>query len=318
MSVSLGNASSFAVLAYSSITNTGATTIYGDIGLYPGSSYTGSGTVTQIDGSTYTSGSDVIAQNAKTDLTSAFGVAAGATPTSSGYGDLTGYTLTPGVYSSGALSLSLTGTLYLNGAGTYIFQASSTLTFNPGATVVLMNGACVDDIFWQVSSSATLSAGSVLYGNILALTSITLDSGASVFGRVLVLNGSVTMQSNLIDNTSTCPTTTEEPIMRRKCCSHCAPKMCCKIIFNRCDKCGRKHKSHSNSSHGSHSSRSSRSSRSSHRHNNHRNHKSHSDNSSNHRSLALNKQPLIRQYSKHEAPRDNTVGIFSKHEAPRI
>jgi hypothetical protein len=51
--VDLGTASTFAVLAGTTITNTGPTTITGDIGLHPGTSFTGSTSVTQIDGSVY-------------------------------------------------------------------------------------------------------------------------------------------------------------------------------------------------------------------------------------------------------------------------
>ena len=49
--VQLGNATSFGVLAGSGITNTGATTVNGDIGTYPTLSITGAGTMI-INGTT--------------------------------------------------------------------------------------------------------------------------------------------------------------------------------------------------------------------------------------------------------------------------
>ena len=78
---------------------------------------------------------------------------------------------------------------------------ASTLTLTTvSCNVMLINGAHAANIFWQVGSSATIGAGCVLEGNILADTSITLVSGATVHGRALggavTLSGAVTMDSN--------------------------------------------------------------------------------------------------------------------------
>jgi len=112
MSVSLGSAFSFAILAGTSITNTGATTVVGDIGLAPGSSYTGGGTVTQTWSQHINDG---IASTAQSDLTTAYNSAAAAVPTSS-YSVLDGLTLVPGVYNASS-TLTLNTALTLNGPG---------------------------------------------------------------------------------------------------------------------------------------------------------------------------------------------------------
>ncbi|HEY5265781.1 MAG TPA: ice-binding family protein [Acidimicrobiales bacterium] len=211
--LTMGAAAPYAVLAGSTITNTGSSVITGSIGLSPGTSITGfpPGTVT---GSTDpANAASLAAMNAST---AAYLVAAGETPfTTVPAGTLGGGApLGPGVYQS-ASSLSLTGPLTLDAGGNpdavFIFQSGSTLTTATGSSVVLTGGAQACNVFWQVGSSATLGTTTAFQGTILALTSATLNTGATVNGRVQAQTGAVTLNGNTI-TVPTClavpPTTT--------------------------------------------------------------------------------------------------------------
>lgn len=203
--VTLESAGDFAVLGGSTVSNTGSSVIDGgDVGLDPGTSITGFGSVT---GSYTTHVGDAVSQLAQDDLTAAYVTAAGLAYTTDLTGtDLGNLTLTAGVYRF-ASSAQLTGTLTLdyqgNSAAEFIFQIGSTLTTASNASVVAINGggpATGCGIYWQVGSSATLGAGTAFEGHILALTNITLGHGASVFGSALARDGDVTLDSNTITN----------------------------------------------------------------------------------------------------------------------
>jgi hypothetical protein len=205
--VPLGAAQSFAVLAGAGITNTGPTTINGDVGTFPTTSQTGFGTVTQT-GTNH--GGDEVTQQAKTDLTTAYNTAAGATPTTAVATELGGLTLTPGVY--GSPTLGITGTLTLNTLGNpnavFVFKAGSTLITESSSKVIVLGGATACNVFWQVGSSATLGTDSTLVGSVLADISITADTRAVIQGRLLASTGAVTLDTNTITRPTCAPPTT--------------------------------------------------------------------------------------------------------------
>jgi hypothetical protein len=207
----LGSASTFAVLAGSTVTNTGNTVLDGNLGLSPGTSVTGfpPGTITSPFQEYPPAGT--VATQAQSDLTSAYDQAAAEPPTTTGVNSIGTETLTPGVYNS-ASSMLLTGTLTLDGQGdpnaVFIFQAGSTLTADNGITVDLINGTQACNVFWQVGSSATLNTGVNFAGNILALTSITADTGDTVDGSLLASTGAVTLD----DDDVTAPTCSTLPV----------------------------------------------------------------------------------------------------------
>ncbi|MDF2895029.1 MAG: cytoskeleton protein RodZ [Rhodococcus erythropolis] len=213
--VGLGTAEPFAVLAGAGITNTGPTTLGGDIGTYPTPTITGVSDLT-ITGTNH--GSDAVSQGAKPDVLTAYNTLAGQGPTQPTGADLTGRTLVSGVYNSGS-SIALSGTVTLDAQGdpdaVFVFQAGSTLITSSSSTVALINGTQACNVFWQVGSSATLGTNSVFRGNLLALTDITATTEATVEGRLLAINGAVTLDTNTVTIptcappvTTTTPTTT--------------------------------------------------------------------------------------------------------------
>jgi Ice-binding-like len=174
--------------------------------LTPGSAVTGfppgvvNGTI-QID--------NAPAVAALADLMTAYGTAAGLPGPTIIAENLATQILPPGLYESAATSFEITGgNLILDAQGdsnaVWVFQMpASTLTLTtPNCNVILENGAQAANIFWQVGSSATIGAGCILQGSVLADTSITLVTGATLNGRALAgavaPSGAVTMDSNMV------------------------------------------------------------------------------------------------------------------------
>ena len=223
----LGTAGNFAVVASSTITNTGLTTITGDVGLSPGSSVTGFAPCTPpapadcvaLTGALHVA--DGVALQAKADALDAYNdlVQLESTCTELVDVELAGATFTPGVYCSpGTFNLSAGGTLTLDAQGDpdaeFIFltgAGGTTLITGADSQVLLIGEAQPCNVYWQVGSSATIGVGTDFVGNILAEDSIQLQTGATLEGRALALNGAVTLDTNTItkaDCEGSPPTTT--------------------------------------------------------------------------------------------------------------
>ncbi len=190
-----------AIIAGSSITNTGQTTVTGDMALSPGTSVGGfpSGV---LNGTLRIN--DTIAVLAKLDLVAAYIDAKDRQSTQifTLSGNIGGLTLTPGLYKSTSSLAISSGDLTFDAKGDanaiFIIQIASSFTTTSGRKVILKGSAQASNIYWQVSSSATFGTTSVMKGTIMALESITFQTGATLDGKALSRNGSVTLDANTI------------------------------------------------------------------------------------------------------------------------
>lgn len=205
----LSQLAKFAVLGGSTVTNTGATTLTGDLGVSPGSSITGKATIT-VNGTNAASlgnpsvhEADAVANDAQNQFVTAKTTLGLMGPGTLLPVDLAGLTLLPGIYTVPAGISNLTGTLTLNGLGDanafWVFQMPSTLITSPGSAVDVINAGTGSGLYWNVGSSATLDTTTSFQGNILALTNIALNTGATIgCGRALAHVEAVTMDGNTI------------------------------------------------------------------------------------------------------------------------
>lgn len=207
--------SRFAVLGAAAVTNTGPTTLAGNLGVSNNSSASGItgffGTLANEGPGTVTGTvhqGDAFAISADGQLVNAMSSLAGMGPGASLGSALGGLTLAPGVYTVSAGVSNLTGTLTLDGGGNanayWVFQMPTTLITSPGSFVDVINTGSGAGVYWNVGSSATLDSGTTFAGNILASASISMNSGVTLScGRALAHTGAVTLIADAI-NASHC------------------------------------------------------------------------------------------------------------------
>jgi hypothetical protein len=114
-------------------------------------------------------------------------------------GDVTGKTLTPGLYKWGTGVLVSAGGVTISGTASdvWIFQIAQDLTVANGAIVTLSGGAQAKNIFWQVAGQTTLGTTADMKGIILCQTAIVLNNGATLNGRALAQT-EVTLDANTV------------------------------------------------------------------------------------------------------------------------
>jgi hypothetical protein len=221
--VNLGSAADFVILAETGISTTGTTAVTGDLGIspYAATAITGFGLIedpsntywisTLVNGKIYAANNatptPVKMSTAISDMEIAYTDAANRTlPNYSELytGDLSGQTLTPGLYKwSSAVSTTSAGfTISGNAKNVWIFQVAQDLTIANGAKVTLIGGALASNIFWQVAGKVVLGTSTQMQGVILCKTLISMNTGTSLNGRAMAQTA-VTLDGNAVTQPAT-------------------------------------------------------------------------------------------------------------------
>ena len=214
--VNLSTAGNYAILAATGISSVPKTTITGDIGVSPISATAITGfslimdatnvfsTSTEVTGKVYASDyAGTTSSNLTTavsDMRTAYIDAAGrsANYTELYTGDLSGQTLTPGVYKWGTgVSINTDVTLTGGPDDVFIFQIAKGITQAPNTNVILTGGVQAKNIFWQSSQTVAIQTGAHFEGIILGGTNISMGNKASINGRLLAQTA-VTLIKNTV------------------------------------------------------------------------------------------------------------------------
>jgi len=214
--VTLGMASNFVILAKSGISTVPTSAITGNIGVSPIDSTAITGfsltmdatnqfsTSSQLTGkayaSDYTSPTPSNLTTAISNMEAAYVDAAGraANFTELYAGNLSGKTLSPGVYKWGTgISANTNVTFSGTANDVWILQVSDGITIASGVNILLSGGAKASNIFWQAADTVTIGTGAHFEGTILAQTNISLGTNASINGR-LYAQTAVTLDANTV------------------------------------------------------------------------------------------------------------------------
>jgi hypothetical protein len=213
--VLLGTAGNYAILAKSTISTAGGSTVTGNIGVSSAiASHKGGltflaaplqfSTSPQVYGHFFAS--DYAVQTpaklaaAIFAMQSAYADAAGRKPdfTDLGSGIIGGMTLAPATYKwSTAVLIPTSITLSGGPDDVWIFQVAQGVIQTSDARVILIGGARAKNIFWQVAGAVEVGSAAHTEGVILSQSSITLGTGASANGRLLAQT-TVSLDANAV------------------------------------------------------------------------------------------------------------------------
>ena len=214
--INLGTAGNYAILTKTGVTCVPTSAITGNIGVSPiaatgiaGFSLTVDSTnkfstSSQVTGKVYAASyaapTPSILTTAISDMETAYTDAAARTPDyiELHTGNISGQTLTPGVYkwSTGVL---ITSDVTLNGGvnDVFIFEIAKGIIQADGTKITLTGGAQAKNIFWQAAEAVSIGTGAHFEGILLAKTSIAIKANASIKGRLLAQTA-VTLIKNTV------------------------------------------------------------------------------------------------------------------------
>jgi len=216
--INLGTAGNYAILAETGISTVPNSVITGDIAVSPIAAAAITGftlaqdatnvfsTSTQITGKAYApdyaSPTPSNLTTAVGDMGTAYTDAAGRAPnyTELYTGDLSGQTLTPGVYKWGT-GVLINSDVTLNGGpnDVFIFQIAKGITQAANTRITLSGGAQAKNIFWQSCETVAIGTGAHFEGIVMGATNISLGTNASINGRLLAQTAVTLIMSTVVE-----------------------------------------------------------------------------------------------------------------------
>ena len=215
--VNLGSSDNYVILAKTGISSVPNSVITGNIGVSPIDSTAITGFSLSVDATNqFSESTQVIGKayapdyasptssnltTAVSNIETAFTDAAGRAPdyTELYTGDISGQTLTPGVYKWGTgVLINSDVTLHGGANDVFIFQIAKGITQAAGTRIILTGGAQAKNIFWQSCETVAIGTGAHFEGIILGGTNITLAANSSINGRLLAQTAVTLIKSTVV------------------------------------------------------------------------------------------------------------------------
>jgi hypothetical protein len=207
----LASAGCFAVFtALGAHTNSGISTIVGEVGTNGPSDVTLGFDVSNVDGEIHTY-PDASTAQAAADLQLAYAYLVNLNPGDIELirPDLFGHNLilSPHVYSMQA-AVTFSDTLIFDAQGNssaiFVININGAFSTLAHATMILRNGAQAKHIFWKIDGAVSISEHAIFQGVLLAYGAIHLSNGVQFYGNALTVNGAISIQEMAVSIPAPC------------------------------------------------------------------------------------------------------------------